>query len=327
MRKLKLFLLIFVSVVVLLLIVIWFQVTQPLLFAKRTEIAVEVEPTRLKTHVTMLSEKFAPRDYKHTENLDHAAAYIRTEFENTNGRISEQTYKVDSLVYRNVILKLGPETQERIVIGAHYDAAGELPGADDNASGVAGLIELAQLLDSASLPMTVELVAYTLEEPPFFRTDEMGSAAHANQLQEQGIRVRMMISMEMIGYFSDDSNSQRFPLSLLKLLYPTEGNWIAVVGDLGSGADVRSVKAPMQRATKLPVYSINAPPHLVPGIDWSDHLNYWNNGYPGIMITDTAFLRNMNYHTERDTPELLDYERMAMVVAGVYVAVLDIAQK
>jgi Zn-dependent M28 family amino/carboxypeptidase len=274
----------------------------------------------------MLSEQYTPRDYKHTDNLDDAAAYIRAEFENTNGRVSEQTYEVDSLIYRNVILKLGPETQERIIVGAHYDAAGELPGADDNASGVAGLIELAQHLDRLSLPLMVELVAYTLEEPPFFRTDQMGSAIHANHLKEQGIRVRIMISLEMIGYFSDENNSQHFPLSILKLLYPTKGNWIAVVGDMGSRAAVCRVKASMRRASSLPVYSINAPPSLVPGIDWSDHLNYRRNNYPGIMITDTAFLRNLNYHTEHDTFDHLDYKRMAMVVKGAYLAVLDIAQ-
>jgi hypothetical protein len=137
----------------------------------------------------------------------------------------------------------------------------------------------------------------------------------------------MMISLEMIGYFSDEPNSQHFPLSLLKLLYPTEGNFIAIVGDLWSGSDVRSIKVPMKGATTLPVYSINAPPGLVPGIDFSDHLNYWNNGYPAIMITNTAFLRNLNYHTEQDTAELLDYDRMAMVVKGVYAAILEMAQR
>jgi len=327
MRTLKLVLLVFVAVVVFLLIVVWFQVTQPVLAGKSTEIEVEVDPARLERHVRMLSERFVPRDYSHTDNLDSVAAYIRTEFEQTNGRVVEQTYFVDSLVYRNVILQMGDDTAERIIIGAHYDAFAELPGADDNASGVAGLIELAHMLDGSSVPLTVELVAYTLEEPPFFRTGQMGSAIHANHLREQGIELRMMISLEMIGYFSDDSDSQRFPLSLLKLLYPTEGNWIAIVGDLWSGSDVRSVKAPMKGATTLPVYSINAPPGLVPGIDYSDHLNYWNNGYPAVMITDTAFLRNMNYHSQHDTAERLDYDRMAMVVKGVYAAILDIVQR
>ncbi len=328
MRKSIKIIIICASIVALFLFVIWFQVTQPLFrSARNIDTAVKVEPSRLKAHVTMLSEEFIPRDYKHPENLDRTASYIRTEFENTDGRVSEQVYTVDGVVYRNIILMLGPQTQERIVVGAHYDTAGELPGADDNASGIAGLIELARLLSRAPLLLTVELVAYTLEEPPFFRTDQMGSYIHATQLREQGIQLRIMIALEMIGYFSDDANSQHFPLAILNLLYPTEGNWLAVIGDMASGAEVRAVKTSMRAATELPVYSFNAPPSLVAGIDWSDHLNYRKNGYPGIMISDTAFLRNLNYHTEHDTPDLLDYDRMAMVVAGVYSAVLDIARE
>ena len=229
---------------------------------------------------------------------------------------------IDSTEYKNIILQLGPSTADRIVVGAHYDAFGAFPGADDNASAVAGLIELAHLLDGKSLPIMVELVAFTLEEPPFFRTDKMGSAVHAASMKSEGISIRMMISLEMIGYFSDDDNSQLYPLTLLKYFYPTTGDWIAVIGDLSSCGAVRSVKIPMAQATELPVYSFNAPPNLVPGIDFSDHLNYWNNDYPAVMVTNTAFNRNQNYHTLHDTADRLDYERMALVVEGVYEAVL-----
>jgi len=135
-----------------------------------------------------------------------------------------------------------------------------------------------------------------------------------------------MIALEMIGYFSDEENSQYFPLAFLKYLYPTTGNWIGVIGDLGSFRSVRRVKTPMAKATELPVYSFNAPPKLVAGIDFSDHLNYRNNGYPAVMVTNTAFLRNQNYHTIHDTGVRLDYERMALVVEGVYAAVLALAQ-
>jgi hypothetical protein len=183
------------------------------------------------------------------------------------------------------------------------------------------------MLDKTGLPMTVELVAYTLEEPPFFRTDKMGSVFHANSLQQRGIPVRMMISVEMIGYFNDDEDSQHYPLSLLSLFYPTEGNFIVVIGDLGSVSDVRRVKLAMHRAIQLPVYSFNAPPDMIAGIDWSDHLSYWDRGYPAVMVNNTAFLRNPNYHTENDTPDRLDYQRMAMVVEGIYEAVLDLARE
>jgi Zn-dependent M28 family amino/carboxypeptidase len=327
MRKLIMFLLGLLSLSLILLVLVWFIATQPLLSAGKTGSTVEVDPVRLERHVRLMAERFAPRDYKHADNLDSVAAYIRGEFERTGGRVSDQAYAVEGNTYRNVILQLGPDTEERIVVGAHYDAFRELPGADDNASGTAGLIELAHLLDNTPLPMTVELVAYTLEEPPFFRTDTMGSVFHAKSLQQRGISVRMMISVEMIGYYSDEEDSQRYPSSLLNLFYPTEGNFIVVIGDLSSVSEVRRVKTSMNRAMELPVYSMNAPPSLVAGIDWSDHLSYWERGYPAVMVNNTAFLRNLSWHTDTDTPDRLDYERMATVVVGLYEAVLDLAQE
>ena len=301
MRKIKIIFISILLIILFLLCVAWFVVTQPLFFTRKTGTEVEVDIARLEKHVRILSEKYIPRNYQHTDNLDSAAAYIMKEFEQTNGIVSQQPYSINSSVYKNIILQLGPSTRERIVVGAHYDAVVGSPGADDNASGIAGLIELAHLLDDISLPIMVELVAYTLEEPPFFRTDKMGSAVHATSMKRQGIPIRMMISLEMIGYFSDQDNSQHFPLSFLKLFYPDKGNWIGIIGDLSSLSAVRSIKAPMARATELAVYSFNAPPGIVTGVDFSDHLNYWNKNYPAVMITDTAFLRNLNYHTAHDT--------------------------
>jgi len=254
--------------------------------------------------------------------LDSLSGYIGAEFEEAGGTVSYQTYEADGLKYRNVVSVFGPDSEERIVVGAHYDAAFGLPGADDNASGVAGLMELAYLLGKTPPPMRVELVAYTLEEPPFFATREMGSAVHARSLKDEGAKVRLMIALETIGYFSDAPGSQEYPLSLLKLFYPKVGDYIAVVGKLGQGGEVRSVKKAMMGASELPVYSISAPSAL-PGIDFSDHRNYWEMGYKAVMITDTAFYRNHNYHMDTDLPETLDYERMAMVVDGVYAAISD----
>jgi Zn-dependent M28 family amino/carboxypeptidase len=268
---------------------------------------------------------FFPRDAGHPENLDRVAAYIRQEFEQAQGRVAEQPYEANDRTYRNVIARFGPDTKERIVVGAHYDSAGKQPGADDNASGVAGLIELAYLLGKTPLPVCVELVAFTLEEPGYFRTAQMGSAIHARSLKKQGIPVRVMFSLEMIGYFTDAPHSQSFPVSILAAFYPSQGNFIAVVGKLDQISVVRRVKKAMRSASSLPVYSINAP-RFVPGIDFSDHLNYWEAGYKAVMITDTAFYRNPNYHTWRDTADTLDYQRMAMVVQGVHTAVLAFAQ-
>jgi Zn-dependent M28 family amino/carboxypeptidase len=299
----------------------WAWITQPLLPARDNMTAPTVAPVRLETHVRTLCERFFPRDPRYPDNLDRAAAYIRREFQQAGGRVSEQPYEVDGKTYRNVIAMFGPETQDRIVVGAHYDAVPAVPGADDNASGVAGLLELAYLMGTTRLPLRVELVAYTLEEDPYFLTEQMGSAVHVASLRKQGARVRIMFSLEMIGYFTDAPGSQRFPLPLLSLFYPSEGNFIAVVGKLDQGLTVRRVKQAMHSASPLPVHSINAP-SWIPGVDWSDHRNYWKAGYDAVMITDTAFYRNDNYHTLRDRPETLDYRRMAMVVQDVYEAVL-----
>ena len=306
--------------------IILLLITQPMSSPMPNEQAqLNVSPDRLKTHVQMLSETFAPRDYTNTENLDRAAAYIKQTFEQTNGRVSEQPYKANGRSYRNVIASFGRESNERIVIGAHYDVCMPLPGADDNASGVAGLLELAPLLGQSELPIQVELVAYTLEEPPFFRSEAMGSAVHAASLKQQGLTVRAMFSLEMIGYFSDEPGSQKFPNPILKLFYPSRGNFIAVVGNFGQIGLVRKVKRAMRSTTLLPVHSITAPGWL-PGIDFSDHLNYWQQGYPAVMITDTSFYRNEHYHTAEDTLEKLDYNRMAKVVQAIHATILELSR-
>ena len=321
-RIIKLMLLV-VLILLLVLIATWFWVTQPLLSRATPNSQRIVDPARLEAHVRKLSIEMGPRDEGHPENLDHVAAYIKNEFSQTGAFVSEQVYRVNARSYRNVIAHFGPETEERIIVGAHYDTAGPLPGADDNASGVAGLIELARLLKPHELKVRVELVAFSTEEPPYFGTTGMGSYVHADSLRQQNVRVRAMFSLEMIGYFSDAPNSQHFPIGLLSALYPSTGNYIAVVGRLSDASLVRRTKAAMSNAAPLPVYSINAP-QFVTGVDFSDQRNYWHAGYNAVMITDTAFYRNRNYHAEQDTAEKLDYKRMAMVVEGVYATVSEL---
>ncbi len=306
-------------IILVILFVLW--ITQPLLFSPKTEKSgTEVDDKKLEVHVRKLSEEFHSRNFANIENLNKAADYIKNEFEKSGGIVREQVFKEGRNDYRNIIVSFGPETKERIVIGAHYDSCYDTPGADDNASGVAGLIELAHLFGKTKPSKQIELVAYTLEEPPFFATEQMGSFVHAKSLNEDGVEVSLMISLEMIGYFSDEKNSQKFPLSILKLFYPDQGNFVAVVGNFTNAFTVRKFKSLMSQTTDLPVYSINAP-KIIPGIDFSDHKNYWNFGFDALMITDTAFFRNENYHTTRDTAEKLDYQRMAKVVESMFDAV------
>lgn len=206
------------------------------------------------------------------------------------------------------------------MIGAHYDACGETPGADDNASGAAALIELGYLLGRIPPGREIELVAYVLEEPPFFRTAQMGSAVHAASISSEQDRIVGVIVLEMVGYFCDARGSQSYPSLLLKLIYPNRGNFIAVVGRWDQGQWVKRVKVGMKGTTDLHVYSIRAP-SFVPGIDFSDHLNYWPLGFNALMITDTAFYRNKAYHEKGDTADRLDYDRMSKVVVAVFEAI------
>ena len=258
--------------------------------------------TALRKHVHRLAVDFAPRVHTNLTQLNNASAYIEAELRSTTATVSVQSYTVTGRGFQNLIAQFGPDTEDVIVVGAHYDVADIQPGADDNASGVAGLIELAKALSNAKLKQRVELVAYTLEEPPYFRTANMGSAVHAKSLKANGKRVSLMLSLECIGYFSDEPYSQQLLTPLMKAVYPTTGNFIALVGNYAEGDLSRRVKRSMQQATSLPVYSINAP-SVLQGIDFSDHLSYWNEGFVGMMVTDTAFFRNEAYHTEDDTPD------------------------
>ena len=284
-------------------------------------------PARLEAHVRMLAETLAPRYWKRQDNLDRAADYIAAGLREAGARVTEQVYAVEGAGrYRNVIGSFGPDAGARVVVGAHYDAAGPLPGADDNASGVAGVLELARMLGvNATLAARVDLVAFTLEEPPYYDTEWMGSLLHAASLRREGVAVRAMLALEMIGCFSDAPGSQALPHPLLRLVYPSRGNFVAVVGRVGEARLLRTVKRAMRDATDLGVYSMTGP-EWIPGVDFSDHRSYWHHGYPAVMITDTAFYRNVRYHTASDTPATLDYARMAEVVTGVHRAVLTLAR-
>ncbi|MDF3021828.1 MAG: peptidase [Steroidobacteraceae bacterium] len=311
----------FVAVLVLLVGVLASCVAQPGVRAIASPDAA-IDTAALERHVRMLSSTLHPRSFEHAQNLDAAADYVLGEFRATGASTDVQAYEVDGRTYRNVIARFGPATGPLLVIGAHYDSCSDTPGADDNASGVAGLIELARALAATPPTQPVELVAYTLEEPPFFRTESMGSFQHARGLSRQGREVRLMLSLEMIGFFRDTPRSQQYPLSALKVLYPDEGNFIALVGGYRDFGAMRRVKGLFKGASDLPATSINAPA-LVQGVDFSDHASYWRFGMPAIMVTDTAFLRNPNYHGAGDTADTLDYARMAKVVRGVHAVAME----
>ncbi|HEX8514963.1 MAG TPA: M28 family peptidase [Bacteroidia bacterium] len=286
-----------------------------------------VDKTRIMAHLQFLAGSTEPRFDGNPKRLNECAEYIRGEFLKLTSDVEEQKYFAGSIEYKNVICSFGPREGERIIIGAHYDVCEHQPGADDNASGVAGLLEVARLLknENSRLKYRVDLVAYTLEEPPNFRTERMGSAVHAKMLHSKGIKVKAMICLEMIGYFSNKPHSQEYPLGVMKLIYPTKANFIAVIGKTGQGRTTRRIKRQMKNHSSVRTISLNAPA-AIPGIDFSDHLNYWKYGYVAVMITDTSFYRNANYHEKSDTIDTLDLDKMSEVIRGVFAAVMGLQQ-
>ncbi len=279
------------------------------------------QPERLRSDIKLLTSA-GPRDRSNPPVLASVADQILQRFEESNSRVSLQTFLVQGSSFSNVISEYGfASSAGTIIIGAHYDTELNTPGADDNASGVAGLLELGRLLSQSPPPVRVLLVAYALEEGPFFLSGDMGSFIHAKSLRQANEKIRLMISLESIGYFADAAGSQRYPLDLISWLYPGRGDFIAIVGQPDLSPATLSIKRAFARSTRLPSYSINTP-EVVPGINSSDHVSFWRSGFDAVMITDTAMFRNPNYHTPSDLPETLDYARMAQVVDGVLAYVM-----
>ncbi len=286
--------------------------------------APEVNAADLEADVRALLTSFGPRDHTQVAHLDAAATWLAGRLAGSGARVSDQAFEAGGATYRNVVGEYGTASGDLVVVGAHYDAWGGHPGADDNASGVAVLLALARAFGAAAPPGRVQLVAWSVEEPPHFRTLAMGSAVHAQGLAAKGEKVRCAISLETLGYFTDRPDSQRFPVGVLSWIYPTTGNFVGVVGLIGQGGVTRTIKRAMRGASDQPVVSINAPRGLR-GVDFSDHRSYWEHGWPAVMITDTAFYRNERYHRADDTPETLDYPRMAKVARGVWSAATVLA--
>ena len=284
----------------------------------------DIRSENLKNTVRYLTEINPSRSYDHPESMDKAARYVVQKFEEYGLRPEEQKVAAAGRTYVNIVASVGPSEGRRVVVGAHYDVCGNQPGADDNASGIAGLLEIARFAKKheAELPYRVDLVAYALEEAPFFGTKNMGSYVHAESLHHANSDVRGMICLEMIGFFSDEAASQSYPLALLRLFYPSTGNFIGVISNFESSSFAADIARHM-RATRVNVETLSAPSFVI-GVDFSDHRSYWQFGYDAVMITDTAFYRNPHYHRETDTIETLDFSRMQEVIKGICWSILNL---
>jgi Zn-dependent M28 family amino/carboxypeptidase len=305
------------------------QVKRPVLNAKARQVIDDLEG-RLKAHVSVLAGEIGPRNIFVPDNWHATSDYIRTFWENRPYRVSTQTYWVKNIACQNLAVEIpGKSEPDKIVlIGAHYDTVSYSPGANDNGSAVAALLELSRLFASRSSRKTIRFVAFANEEPPFFKTREMGSLVYAKACKDRKENIVAMVCLETIGYYREEPNTQNYPFPL-SFFYPDKGNFIAVVGNLRSKPLVKSFSRSFMQESDFPVEcaaTFTLPRRIfrsvspLLGTDWSDHWSFWYCGYPAIMLTDTALFRYPYYHSVEDTVDKLDYHSLARVTYGIYKA-------
>jgi hypothetical protein len=286
--------------------------------------AVEQLREWLQAHVERLAGDIGERNLWHPSSLAEAADYIEEQWAAFGRIVRRQVYISRDLEVANLEMELPgcSYPDEIVIIGAHYDSVIGSPGANDNGSGVAALLEISRYLNNKITDRTVRFVAFTNEEPPFYRTGEMGSMVYARECRMRQENIVAMLCLETLGYYSDQPNSQHYPFPL-SILYPDTANFIGIVGNTKGRQLVRRVKESFQTHSSFPVQSVAAP-DLLPGIGWSDHWSFWQHGYPGVMVTDTALYRYDQYHTRGDTPDRIAYVEFAEVVAGLRRVVADL---
>jgi hypothetical protein len=279
----------------------------------------------LRVNVQKLAGEIGERNMWHYEKLNAAADFIQDSFSRAGLRIRRDSYEMRGQPCHNIEAQIPADRPEIIVIGAHYDSVFGSPGANDNGSGSAAVLALARRFAARetegspprrTLNKTLRFVEFVNEEPPYFLSGEMGSLVYARRCKERGDKISAMISLETIGYFSDAPYSQTYPSPGLGVFYPKVGNFIGFVSNVKSRALLRRVIALFREHAKIPSEGASLPA-FIPGVSWSDQWSFWQQGYPAIMVTDTAPFRYPYYHSSKDTPDKLDYDRFTLVVSGM----------
>lgn len=288
---------------------------------------LEALEQQLKTHVKRLAANSAGRNFIVSDTLTPARRYIEEQFVNAGLPVENQSYEIYGDLYANIIVNFPAtgDSKKVLIVGAHYDSVENSPGANDNASGVAALIEIGKYLSHQPLKHNVRLIAFVNEEPPFFQTEEMGSLVYARSLSRDGEDVIGMIALETIGCYIDKPGSQKYP-KLFNLLYPDTGNFISFIGNLTSRSLLTRSISLFREHSPVPSEGIAAPA-FIPGVSWSDHWSFWVTGHTAIMITDTAPYRYDHYHQQSDTPDKLNYEQYSKVVHGLFYVVQGLANE
>ena len=309
-------------------VLLWYMVAMPGKSHSGAPAALSSEETSLVDNLRRHVEAVASREHNVVNGpaeLEAAARHIEFALFGFGYAVGTQRFPVDRGDARNVEVEVpgGARAHEIVVIGAHYDSAMGATGANDNGSGVAALLELARILRQSKPARTLRFVAFANEEAPFYRSDAMGSWQYARRCRTRSENIVAMISLETIGYYSDRPATQRYPFPL-SLFYPSTGNFIAFVSNLSSRGLLHGAIASFRRHASFPSEGVAAPA-FIPGVDWSDHWSFWHEGYPALMVTDTALYRYPYYHTREDTPDKVNYEALARVVKGLEAMLLDLA--
>jgi len=269
----------------------------------------------LRKHVEHLTVRIGERNLWKEDSLERAAAYIEGTFRRYGYAVDRQSFTCYGKSSSNLLVETAGQ-ERRIVVGAHYDTVPGSPGADDNASAVAGLLELARLFREAPGRRRITFVAFANEEPPFYGSNNMGSMVYAESLRANKVPVDFMISLEMIGCFSRDK-IQQYPLPGMSLFYPETADFIGIAGNFRSWRTVSKLKKGIRKHSAMKVQTMVGP-ESVGGINLSDNVSFWRNGYRAVMVTDSAFFRNRHYHQQTDTMDTLDFDSMAEVVKGLF---------
>ncbi len=276
----------------------------------------------LRLHVDRLAGLIGPRYLKKPKTIEATVGYIEGQWAGMGYDIAREPYDaLGDLATNLVVEQTGTRrAREIVVLGAHYDTVPSTPGADDNASAVAVLLEVSRLLRDYRGSRTIRYVAFACEEPPYFNLDSMGSQVHARQCRQRGDAIVGMLCLEMVGYYRTENNSQAVPPLIpgwMRRFFPRRGDFLAAVGNMASWKLCWRFRSGFKRGARtMPLFSICLP-EKINEIRLSDNSSFWDQGYPALMLTDTSFLRNPNYHRASDTPDTLDYPRMTQVALGV----------
>ncbi len=289
----------------------------------------DVQPTtaeRLRKTLEHLCQTIGERNTTKPRRISESVAYLTESLESMSYQVERQTFEVSAIECHNLSTEVQGKDKptEIVLVGAHYDSARGTPGANDNGTGVAALLEIARQMQGKQFSRSIRFALFANEEPPYFQRDgQMGSWVYAKRCRTNKDNLKVVLSLETMGYFTDEPNSQKYP-PLLAALYPSTGNFIGVVSDIKSRPLLMQVAKRLKRNCEVDVQSASLPGDLQ-GVGWSDHWSFWQEGYAGVMVTDTALFRYPHYHEQTDTVDKIEFVRYAQVVDGLAKTIAEFA--